>query len=243
MKKQLTLLLLIVFGSMAYAQDSIPTLAAPVAASNPTAISPSKKGLGFGINLSTNGIGAQLAYSFFKSGKLSLRLEGRYLTYNQNKIAYNVSGAHMLIDGKAELGSAGAMVDYHPFSKSSFKLVVGYAMLLNKINGIAYTTDYYKLNDIIISPEVIGGFDIGISVKQGAYVGLGFGRAVPKKRFGMSIEVGAYYIDKPTVNFKAKGMFAPTSSQESVIGGNMAAYNWLPMLNIGFNFRLGKINN
>jgi hypothetical protein len=241
MKKLLTLLLLIVFGSMAYAQDTIPTPAAAVA-SIPTAITASKKGLGIGLNLSTNGIGGQVAYSFFKSGKLALRLEGRYFAYTQNKIAYNVSGAHLLIDGKAELGSAGAMVDYHPFSKSSFKLVVGYAMLLNKINGIAYTTDYYKLNDIIIPPEIVGGFDMGISVKQGAYVGLGLGRAVPKKRFGMSLEVGAYYIGEPTVTFKAKGMFAPSTSQESVIGNNMSVYTWLPMLNIGLNFRLGKIN-
>jgi hypothetical protein len=243
MKKQLTLLLFIVLGSMVYAQDTIPKPKATATTSVATVATPSsKKGLGFGLNLSTNGIGGQLAYSFFKSGKLMLRLEGRYLAYQQKKIKYNVSGANLLIDGKAEIGSVGAMVDYHPFSKSSFKLVVGYAMLLNQINGLAYTTDYYKLNDIIISPEVIGGFDLGININQGAYLGLGFGRAVPKKRFGMSLEVGAYYIGKPTVTFKASGMLAPSTSQESVIGNNMSGYNWLPMLNIGLNFRLGKIN-
>lgn len=242
MKNLFTLLLLTLFGSAVFAQDTIQKPKAPATTSVAIATSPSKKGLGIGLNLSTNGIGGQLAYSFLKSGKLSLRLEGRYLTYKQNKIKYNVSGSSLLIDGKAEIGSAGAMIDYHPFSKSSFKLVVGYAMLLNQINGTAYTDQYYKLNDIVISPEVIGGFDMGIKVNSGAYIGLGFGRAVPKKRFGMSLEVGAYYIDKPTVTFKAKGMFAPTSSQESVIGGNMATYNWLPMLNIGLNFRLGKIN-
>ena len=175
MKKQLTLLLLIVFGSMAYAQDSIPTPAAPVAASDPTIITSSKKGFGIGLNLSTNGIGGQLAYSFFNSGKLSLRLEGRYFNYEQNKIPYKVGGANMLINGKANLGSISAMVDYHPFSKSSFKLVVGYAILYNNINGNATPKDSFKMEDITLTPEMIGGVDLGIKTSQGVYVGLGFG--------------------------------------------------------------------
>lgn len=241
--KQLTLLFLTLFVSAAYAQDTTKTktkATAPTSAA--TATTPSKKGLGIGLNLSTNGIGGQLAYSFFKSGKLMLRLEGRYFNYEQNKIPYKVGGANMLINGKANLGSIGAMVDYHPFSKSSFKLVVGYAILYNNINGIATPKDSLKMEDVVITPEMIGGVDLGIKTSQGVYVGLGFGRAVPKKRIGLSIEVGAYYIGKPTVTFKTTGMLAPSSTQESVIGSNMSEFNWLPMLNIGINLRIGKIN-
>ncbi|MFZ4797876.1 MAG: hypothetical protein ACOYMA_10300 [Bacteroidia bacterium] len=240
MKNLLTLLLLIVFGSMAYAQDTNPTPPAPAAASNPTTNSVSKKGLGIGVSLSTNGIGAQISYSLLSSGKLILRAEGNYLNYNLKDYKTNFSGKNMVLNGSIKFGSAGLYADWHPFG-NSFKMVLGCAVLLNSINSVAQLKDSIKQGEIMISPSEIGKITFeGKPTSVAPYIGLGFGRSVPKRRLGVSFEVGTYFIGEPSVSFNADGMLEPTSSQETVLSNNLKEYKWLPKLSIGINIKLTK---
>lgn len=240
MKKQLMLLTLMVLGSMAYAQDSIPTPAAPVTASNPPAILPSKKGLGFGVTLSTNGYGAQLSYSILSSGKLILRAEATYLNYELKDFSTKFGKTSVILNGPINLGSNGIYCDWHPFG-GAFKLVAGVAYMTTRVSASAYLKDSVVQNDITISPKDVG--KITIEIKPASftpYIGLGFGRAVPKHRVGVSFEMGAFYIGSPTVNFSTTGMLEPTNNQGKVLSENMAEYKWLPKLSLGINFRLSK---
>lgn len=197
--------------------------------------------LGVGLNLSTNGIGGQLAASFLKNGKLAARLEGRYLTTSLNNYEAAVSGTKLVANATVKLGSIGAMVDYHPFG-NGFKLTAGYALLLNDISAVAITKDSTKYGDISIPPNEVGDISFGLSVKPSPYIGLGFGRAVPKKRFGFTFEIGAYYTGAPEVTFKSTGMLEPTSANEPILRENLSGLTWWPVMNFGFNFRLGKID-
>ncbi len=238
--KQLTLLLLMVIGSAVYAQDSIPTPASPVAASNPTTTSPSKKGLGFGVSLSTNGIGTQFSYSLLSSGKLILRAEGSVLNYELKNYSTKFGKTSVILNGPIKLGSAGIYADWHPFG-GAFKLVAGVAYMMTNVSASAYLKDSVKQNDITISPQDVGKISIELKPASFApYIGLGFGRAVPKHRVSVSFEMGAFYIGSPTVNFTTNGMLAPTENQGKVLSENMAEYKWLPKLSLGINFRLSK---
>jgi len=206
------------------------------------AYSQQKKGFGAGLNLSTNGIGAQVAYSILDNGKLAARLEGRYLSIGLNNYEAAVSGTKLVADATVKLGSIGAMVDYHPFG-NAFKLVAGYALLLNDVSAVAITKDSSKFGDVAIPPNEVGDIKFGMTVKPSPYIGLGFGRSVPDKRFGFSFEIGTYYTGSPEITFKTTGMLEPTSANEPILRENLSGLTWWPVMNFGFNFKIGKINN
>lgn len=197
---------------------------------------------GLGINLSTNGVGGQLAAKLSKNGRLAGRLEGRYLTTSMNNFETEVSGRKLVANATLTLGSVGAMFDYHPFG-NAFKITAGYALLLNDVSAVAVTKDSTKYGEISIPPGELGDINFGLTVKPSPYIGLGFGRAIPKKRFGFTFEIGAYYTGSPEISFVSTGMLEPTSANEAVLKENFSGLTWWPVMNLGFNFRLGKIEN
>ncbi|NBV04297.1 MAG: hypothetical protein EBS08_01320 [Cytophagia bacterium] len=66
------------------------------------------------------------------------------------------------------------------------------------------------------------------------YVGLGFGRAAPKHRLGLGLDLGAYYIGPPKPEILATGMVKRTSEQSATLQENLKDFQWLPV----FSFRL-----
>jgi hypothetical protein len=241
MKKQLTLLLLMVLGSMVYAQDTIPKPKAPAKASVTADATPSKKGLGIGLLSSTNGLGGHLSYSFLSSGKLIARLEGGYLNYTLKDYGFKFGKTSMLVNGPLKFGSVGLYADWHPFG-NSFKLTGGFAYMLNNISTTSYLKDSTKQGDITIAPNEVGS--IAIELKPNAiapYIGLGFGRAVPKHRVGVSFEMGMFYIGEPEVKFVTTGMLTPTGlTEEKKLRANMSEFKWLPKLSLSINIKLTK---
>lgn len=239
--KQLTLLLLIVFGNSAYAQDTIQTPKAPVKNSVAIAATPSKKGFGIGLVSSTNGLGGHVSYSFLESGILIGRFEGNYLNYNLKDFGYKFGKTSMLINGPLKFGSIGVYADWHPFG-NSFKLVGGFAYMLNNISTTAYLKDSTKQGDITIAPEEVGSIIIELKPNAIApYLGLGFGRAVPKHRVGVSFEMGVFYIGEPEVKFVTTGMLTPTGvTEEKKLREGMNELKWLPKLSLSINIKLTK---
>ncbi|MBU3661728.1 MAG: hypothetical protein FGM41_00820 [Bacteroidetes bacterium] len=194
-------------------------------------------GLGLGLNLSTNGVGLQIAHTLNKQGTLAARLEGRYLPLKAENLEVDVEGTSLIADLDTKFGSMGLMVDWHPFG-NAFKITGGFAILLNDISGTAITKDSTKQGDIMLAPEEVGTLTFGLKAKASPYIGIGFGRAIPKTRFGFTFEVGSFYTGAQDVTFKATGMLEPSSSNEAVLQDNLSGLTWWPVMNFGFNFRL-----
>jgi len=198
------------------------------------------KGSAIGLNLATNGIGLQFAQNIGGTKMFAIRAGGMYMPFKLTNYEYNFDGTKLVINGDIKLGAIQALVDFHPF-KNALKITGGLAYLLTNINATAQVKDSVSQGDIMISPDEVGQIDVGIKVGPICpYIGLGFGRAVPKTRFSFNFEIGGYYITKPQVSFKTSGMLEPTSSQEKVLQDNMKGFTWLPMMNFGFNFKIGK---
>jgi opacity protein-like surface antigen len=197
-------------------------------------------GSAIGLNLSTNGVGLQFAQNIGSKRMLAVRVGGMYMPFKLTNFEYDFDGTKLVINGDIKLGSVQALVDFHPF-KNAFKITCGLAYMLSDISATAMVKDSVKQGDIMISPDEVGKIDVGIKVGPICpYVGIGFGRAVPKTRFSFNFEVGGYFITKPQVSFKASGMLEPTSSNEKVLQDNMSGFTWLPMMTFGFNFKIGK---
>lgn len=243
MKQKLLILVLSCFCTY-QSQGQAQTAATP--ASKPTAEEVAAKtsggnpGSALGLILSTNGVGLQFAQNINPAKTLTVRVGGMYMPIGLTNYEYNFDGQILVINGDIKLGAVQALVDFHPF-KNAFKLTGGIAYMLTDITATAVVRDSVKQGDIMISPEEVGKIDVGIKVGPICpYIGIGFGRAVPKTRFSFNFEIGGYYINQPNISFKATGMLEPSSANETVLQDNMSGYNWLPMMNFGFNFKIGK---
>ena len=116
------------------------------------------------------------------------------------------------MEGSIKRVSGELLVNYYPFKKGSFFLTAGAYFgggTLLKING---HSDELKelvaeagkagvvIGDYTIPVDKNGNVSGGLKVSSfRPYVGLGFGRAVPKKRLGVMFELGVQFHGKPDV--------------------------------------------
>jgi hypothetical protein len=163
------------------------------------------------------------------------------LNYTLKDYGFKFGKTDMLVNGPLKFGSVGLYADWHPFG-NSFKLIGGLAYMLTNISTTSYLKDSTKQGDIIIAPDEVGS--IVMEIKPNAispYIGLGFGRAVPKGRVGLSFEMGMFYIGEPKVSFITTGMLTPTGiTEEKKLKENMSQFKWLPNLSLSLNIKLSK---
>lgn len=218
---------------------NLPTKPAPSDSS--TTKKEGTQGVGFGIMFGTDGVGASLGKCISKNGKLYIQLSGAYMGSSFEAIPYDFSGTEVLIDADLKLGSISAVLEYHPFG-NSFKISTGVAYMLTDISAIAMVKDSAEQGDVKISPEEVGKINFDISTNPICpYIGIGFGRAVPRKRVAFNFEYGGYFINQPQLKFSTTGMLEPTSSQEGLIKSNLSGIKMLPTIKMGLIFKIGKL--
>jgi len=243
MKQKLLILAILCLGanfSQGQSKDSTKTATRPTAAEVAAKTGTGNPGSAIGLNIATNGFGLQFAQNINSSNTLAVRVGGMYMPISLTNFEYDFEGTVLVINGDIKLGSVQALIDFHPF-KNAFKITGGLAYMLTDVVALANVKDSVKQGEITLSPAQVGNIDVGLKVGPLCpYIGIGFGSAVPKTRFSFNFEIGGYYITQPQVTFKATGMLEPTSANEKVIQDNMRGYDWLPMINFGFNFRIGK---
>lgn len=197
-------------------------------------------GTALGLNLGTNGVGIQLAQNIGMKRMLAVRVGATYFPFTISNLEYDMNGTKVILNGDLKLGAISAMFDFHPF-QNAFKLTAGMGYMMTGVNTTGLLKDSTQQGDIMLSPKEVGEIKLDINVpKLCPYVGIGFGRAVPKTRFSFNFEVGAYYMGHPELTFKTTGMLEPTSSQEVIMQDNVSGISWLPQMNFSFNFKLGK---
>ena len=216
-----------------------------------------KNRFGVGVNISTNGIGAQLAYSIMKRNILIAMVQGRYYYSEIKDREVIFQQTPMLVNGYIKRGSIGLMLDYHPFG-NSFKLTTGFAILLNEVNNLAKLKDSSVQGGIKISPDEVGSIIIDYNMKPSPYFGIGFGKSVPKKRVGFSFDIGFYYTGMPNVNYKTTKLLEPTQSYLKYVNYGPFVDDWhkdyskntlnndfpiVPVFTCGLNIRLGKLEH
>ncbi len=173
--------------------------------------------LSAGITLGTTGIGIDLAapvteylqvragYNFFSGFK-----------YKED-IDYRAKGrkGKTEVEGKNYMGTGKLLLDVFPFPSSAFHLTTGFYIGTDEIitaeNTIPVTAfdpgEGIMVGDYIIGFDRDGFAKASIKVnKFRPYVGLGFGRSVPRKRIGVSGDLGVMFWGKPKVYEKQSGM-------------------------------------
>ncbi len=221
-------------------------------ATNDSLLAKPSNGISTGMLFSSNGLGIHLSKTLGQKGICALKLSASYLPYTLNNFVINVDGSNinlnansstgfkLKLNGKIELGSANLSAEIHPF-KNAFKITAGAALMVSRIDLIATPRDSLKQGDVSLGPDEQGEIFFGLTVPNLCpYLGIGFGRAVPKKRVGLNFEIGSYYIGSPKLAFRTTGMLEPTSSEEKKLNNNLKTYYALPVITLGINIRLSK---
>lgn len=125
---------------------------------------------------------------------------------------YNYEG-QMDIKGKFSRTTFDVKFDCYPFANAnSFFVTAGFSVGGDKLIEISGHSDdlqnlyaqgkqyNIEIGDYQIPVDENGNVNGGVKVKNfRPYLGLGFGRLIPKKRFGARFEIGAQFQGKPVV--------------------------------------------
>ena len=130
--------------------------------------------------------------------------------------------------------------EYMPFG-SAFRIVGGFGIFpKNKISMYGIANKSYLYNDVEIDPEEIGGGRGTWTYKSpvSPYLGLAFGRAIPKKKLGFSVELGTYYKGKPDIEIEANGSLRENYRNEPYLERNLSQFKFIPSLSMRLAYKI-----
>ena len=173
--------------------------------------------LSLGLTLGTTGIGFDVAAPVTEY----LQVRAGYdilsgLKYKED-IDYRAKGQPTKkteVEGKLHLGAAKLLLDIFPSRTVPFRFTTGFYLgtdeIINAENTIPVTAfdkgEGLLIGDYIVEFDQDGIAKATIKVnKFRPYVGIGFGRSVPRKRIGVSGDLGVMFWGKPKLYEKQTG--------------------------------------
>jgi hypothetical protein len=173
--------------------------------------------LSLGVTLGTTGIGFDLAAPVTEY----LQLRAGYdilsgLKYKED-IEYRAKGQPTKkteVEGKLHYGAAKLLLDVFPFRTVPFRFTTGFYLGTDEIIKAENTvpvTAFDKGEGLLIGDYIVEFDQDGIAKacikvnKFRPYVGIGYGRSVPRKRIGVSGDLGVMFWGKPKLYEKQTG--------------------------------------
>lgn len=220
--------------------------------------------VGAGLTLGTDGIGIEVAapitnyaavragFAFWPKIKYSEKVNYKSDLYPsgdpRNDMTTRVQGKLNMFDGKV-------LFDAYPFgTRNSFHVTVGAyfgSSEIIKLTNLDPIERKDHLSGIEVGDYLIHENDEGFinaNVKVNGfkpYVGVGFGRAVPKKRVGVAMDLGVMFHGKPSVNAFSpdddkwvKVTSGDTGTEDNGIIDKICKVTVFPVLNIRITGRI-----
>lgn len=254
MKKLLILCAILLASGFLYAQEK----PSRVAFSN----------LGISLNGSTTGVGFTLSTPLAKHFVLRAGYQFSYLSYGyqyEDFESINVAGRDVNVpdldlDAKLNVDAAHVMVDWVPFKKGKGTFFITAGCFIGGSDLITIDGQFdmsdpnikeiqqagllkdieIEVGDDIVCVNEDGSMSAALQVKGvRPYVGLGWGRAIPKHRFGFRFELGAVFHGRPEVvsdNLISSGTGGEISDFNKIINDITV----FPQLSFQLTYRLFK---
>ena len=173
----------------------------------------------FGVSAGTTGIGFQLAAPL--SANFALRAEYSFMPKFSYKQNVNVGSDpafltnNVDLEGKLDMGDFSVLFDWYPSKKSTFHFTAGAYFGKEKVVSVKNKEPFVKPGNwgtaglelgtasdtyTLVSDKATGDVEADLKVNSfKPYLGIGFGRAVPKKRIGLQFDLGVQFWGKPEV--------------------------------------------
>lgn len=221
--------------------DSLPTQAA-------TTMSP--KSLAIGLNTGLSGAGIDLTFRFHR--RLAFQLGYNYASMDFKNFKYALDGQaadiNLLLNGGINLSNIPALLNFSLTKRGGIRLVGGINYLLQSDKIINMSAELEKeavVSDITVTPADFGSMAMAIGNKSAIspYLGIGFGKVIPKKRLSLALDFGTYYRGNYVVTADIKeGILSDENKQNAdVLQRNLnqsAGTKWIPQANLRIGIRL-----
>ncbi len=211
-----------------------------------------KPALGHSINLQLGSFGYGIGLSQqLKPQGLNVRLSVDYLdisSFVTPPIKVSISGGSDInITPKVTSLLIGAKVDFHPFKSKTFKLVGGLSYgsgdFIVDVEPSSKTGKFKLTKDVELDAEDFGTAKLivaGNNIRP--YFGIGFGRAVPKRRVGFGLDLGAYYSGSPKLTVDRTGLIKSVLTDQNIsdIEKNVSGYSFMPNITFSLTYKISK---
>lgn len=202
-------------------------------------------GFGLGVSGGTLGVGIQASYGLTEHIALRGMLAGIDIS-----VDFESDGdSDFEYDGDAELRTALALVDYHPFA-GSFRVTGGLAFGDSEIEGTATcdetTCDFGDSSGLLVQGDrVRANADFG---GTRPYLGVGWGSAPGEESgWAFSADLGAYFLNDPDVDVRISGpsvqnpvtapiVKAEAAEEEDNIEDDLDSFSLYPVAMFGVSY-------
>ncbi|MFK5976116.1 MAG: hypothetical protein QM493_06375 [Sulfurovum sp.] len=140
------------------------------------------------LKVGTLGVGVDFAIPLTQSLFLRLNVNGAKFDIDTSRESVNYSST-------VELLTAGAILDYYPYSDNQFRVSAGAYYYANKVTSHG-TPDIgnYNIGGTIYTSAELGSVDVTLDFPQFApYIGIGYGGKERSKGWNWGIDVGVMY--------------------------------------------------
>jgi hypothetical protein len=199
------------------------------------------------------GIGVDAAYGI--TAHLSARMGYNYAAYAVNGYDYSFSSTNsagqkenqsFLIDGRLDFSHIQATIDYSPKPYGKFRFIGGLNMYpINEISVGGTLKGELKFNKVAITSEDLGSgvLSVGFYHRISPFVGIGFGRTLPRKKMSASLDIAATYKGDYSVDLNIKeGIIRKTNEENAVVLEHNLNSLWYqkvwPLINLRIAYRL-----
>jgi hypothetical protein len=194
-----------------------------------------KNAIGF-----SGGTGFGIDYArMLKSDKLYVTAGFNALLFSIDAIEQEVSGENLLIDTELDFKNFEIKLSYHPFA-NAFKLVGGIGVFSSSNTNLKTTfKENITVGDVEFTSEDSGSLNVDVNwSKVAPYLGLGFGRAVPNKRWGFAVDFGTYFSSSPEITLDATGIIERSKDQEALLNESFKSFKFIPYasLRVSYSF-------
>lgn len=196
----------------------------------------------FGVHAGTTGVGLHLYQPL--GSEFGMRVGVSYMPFSTNiSGTYNGHAARSEVSAKS--GNVSLTFGWTPFVQRqgffrSFNLQLGGAYFYKLDGGLnTRLREPYKFGEIDVQPDHVGLIRTKVAWKKtvSPYAGIGWSNIVIDSRFSMHIDLGCYYLSKPSVSMEASGLLEKNVNNAATIERNIKNYRYLPRLEFGFSYR------
>ncbi|MDR6560752.1 MULTISPECIES: hypothetical protein [unclassified Arcicella] len=203
-----------------------------------------------GIQFGTMGFGAEVAQALKRDNSVNLRVGFSYLDVSMFvtppiTVSLGDGASDLDISPKVKSLQIDALIDFHPFKRKSFKLVGGLAYGTGDSEVMAEPTvktgKFKFASDFEIDAQDFGKANLKVTGnKIRPYLGIGFGRAIPKSRVGFGFEMGAYYSGSPKLTLDRSGVVETLVTDANILSieNNVKNYAFIPKLSFTVRIKL-----
>lgn len=211
-------------------------------ASPPTSQQPNSS-IAIGLNIGTKSlVGVDVAFQ--PAPNWILKVGYNYLDWKLRNFETNLGflSEYLSVDGDVRFSNFEILVEHRIFNKK-LGLVAGVGYFpVNHYKGNVLLRDSLEYNNTLWTPGELGSVGGSFSYRSpfSPYAGISFGHAIPKKQWGFSFNIGAYYKGRPDIEIIGTNLLDNIHRNEEALENGISSYRWMPMLSFRLAYKLHK---